>query len=246
MHGIDTYVCTPVPELEPVRWKRIFSIPIVECGEPLVPISLYPERILARSSYFIQGYREAYAEIYLREGVYEKLVQAADSLPPAYRLVVYDGWRPVDLQFTLHEEYVEGLRERYPEKSEEEVRELASHFVAAPSTDPSGPSPHSTGASLDLTIADEKGRLLYMGAVFDEKSERSETTYFESVEEDAGRSLQEARDNRRLLYHVMTYAGFTNYSAEWWHYDYGNQNWIYFSGLAGNARYGIVEVPLGR
>ncbi|MCG4287414.1 D-alanyl-D-alanine dipeptidase, partial [Lactobacillaceae bacterium KNUT 0156] len=33
------------------------------------------------------------------------------------------------------------------------------------------------------------------------------------------------RENRRLLYHVMTQAGFTNYIEEWWHFDYGNQNW---------------------
>ncbi|MBQ4051251.1 MAG: hypothetical protein IJD13_06430, partial [Oscillospiraceae bacterium] len=44
--------------------------------------------------------------------------------------------------------------------------------------------------------------------------------YFEEHDEDP-----EARDNRRLLYHVMIRAGFTNYDGEWWHFDYGNPLW---------------------
>ena len=39
-----------------------------------------------------------------------------------------------------------------------------------------------------------------------------------------------ALGNRRLLYHVMVSAGFTNYPDEWWHFDYGNQNWALMSG----------------
>lgn len=243
MSALKEYLYREIPALRPLDWKEIFKIPIEESGEPLVPISLYPEKVLVRSIYFHQGYGDALPELYLREGVYECLVHAADSLPESYRLVVYDGWRPVPLQLSLFEEYVRELAALHPEMGEEDLENLASMYVAVPSTDPRGPSPHSTGASVDLTLADGKGRLLPMGGGFDEKSKRSETRYYEDREDGSS-----AQQNRRLLYHVMTAAGFTNYPEEWWHYDCGNQNWVYFSGGTGEwcgdgttARYGIVQ-----
>ena len=36
---------------------------------------------------------------------------------------------------------------------------------------------------------------------------------------------EEVRKNRRLLYHVMSAAGFVNYDGEWWHYSYGDRQW---------------------
>jgi D-alanyl-D-alanine dipeptidase len=227
-----------IPSLRPLRWEEIFKVPIRESGEKLVPVSLYPERILARSIYYQQGYAAAFPEVYLREGVYECLIRAAEALPGGYKLVVYDGWRPVPLQLSLFEEYVAELADCHPGKDQEELKRLASMYVAAPSSDPRRPSPHSTGASVDLTIVDEMGRLLPMGGGFDEKSERSETHFYEKPEADPA-----IQRNRRLLYHVMTGAGFTNYPEEWWHYDCGNQNWVYFSGKDAEgieARYGIV------
>lgn len=235
--NFDQIIEKAIPHLPPVDWDKISDIPIVECHEALVPAGLYPERILARSIYFQQKYPEAYPEVYVREEVYEKLVQAAESLPPGYRLVIFDGWRPIDLQRSLHEEYVEELAGRFPEKPEAELHKLAAQYVATPSSDPKSPSPHSSGGSVDLSISDPQGRLLYMGGDFDEKSSRSETRYYES----SGINDPKALSNRRLLYHIMTAAGFTNYSEEWWHYDFGNQNWAYFSTGEKAARYGIVN-----
>jgi hypothetical protein len=40
-----------------------------------------------------------------------------------------------------------------------------------------------------------------------------------------------AKKNRRLLYHAMKKAGFTNYPSEWWHYDYGDTFWGALTGL---------------
>lgn len=230
MSAFKEYPFREIPALRPLDWKEIFKVLIEESGEPLVPVSLYPEKILARSIYFREGYEKARPELYLRKGVYECLVRAADSLPTGYKLVVYDGWRPVPLQLSLFDEYVRKLSALHPEKGEEELKNLASMYVAVPSTDPRRPSPHSTGASVDLTLADGKGRLLSMGGRFDEKSKRSETRYYEDRDDEPS-----LKQHRRLLYHVMISAGFTNYPEEWWHYDCGNQNWVYFSGGADGA-----------
>ena len=92
--------------------------------------------------------------------------------------------------------------------------------MVLPSSDPKKPSPHSTGGSVDVTILDESGIPLDMGTKFDDSSIASSTAYFEKVDDII-------TENRRLLYHVMTEQGFTNYSEEWWHFDYGNQNWAW-------------------
>ena len=46
--------------------------------------------------------------------------------------------------------------------------------------------------------------------------------------------------NRRLLFHAMTGAGFTNYRGEWWHFDFGNQRWANIAAVP-HAIYGAAE-----
>jgi D-alanyl-D-alanine dipeptidase len=67
-----------------------------------------------------------------------------------------------------------------------------------------------------------------MGAAFDETTPRSYTRYLEKKLEDEEILKAEqkvALKNRRILYHAMTEAGFTNFPNEWWHFNYGNQPW---------------------
>jgi alanine dehydrogenase len=98
---------------------------------------------------------------------------------------------------------------------------------------------------VDLTIVDANGEMLPMGTDFDEMTERSLTRHFEErVErgEILSASEQEALRNRRLLYHLMTRAGFTNFPNEWWHFDFGNKVWSCMrGGKAGPAVYGAAE-----
>jgi len=69
-----------------------------------------------------------------------------------------------------------------------------------------------------------QAELLDMGTVFDEVLPQTETCYYEGLDE---RQLtaheRKIRDNRRLLHQVMAAVGLSNYPAEWWHYDGGNQ-----------------------
>jgi D-alanyl-D-alanine dipeptidase len=78
-----------------------------------------------------------------------------------------------------------------------------------------------------LTIVDEQGKPLDMGTEFDSFKETAHTAYFEKQN---GKQAEAIRENRRLLYHVMTAAGFTNLPTEWWHYDYGDRFWAYYKG----------------
>ena len=224
-------------------WGKAQALPIEDCREELVPASLVPDKLLVHPIYFLNGIEGALPECYSRGGVLLVRLEAADLLPPGFRLVLLDGWRPVSLQSALFDKYCEELRETMPFKDNDEINLLASRFVAFPSTRVERPSPHLTGGAIDITIADDKGLCLFMGSYFDETTNRSETVYFEkkvsSGEAISGKAL-EALDNRRMLFRVMTKVGFTNFPDEWWHFDYGNQNWAFMKGEKA-AFYGAGE-----
>ena len=110
------------------------------------------------------------------------------------------------------------------ELSDEELDKLTRTCVSMPSYNILRPAVHSTGGAVDLTIVGPDGETLEMGTGFDEFNDATWTYAFEP---DSGTGLvnDEARDNRRLLYNVMTEVGFTNLPSEWWHFDYGDGMW---------------------
>lgn len=65
--------------------------------------------------------------------------------------------------------------------------------------------------AIDLTLRDEHGNILDMGAEFDEMHERSHA-YHPSVPPAAQR-------NRLLLNAIMTGGGFVGIPSEWWHFE---------------------------
>ncbi|MGR8773894.1 M15 family metallopeptidase [Leuconostoc citreum] len=204
-------------------WLAVKNIPIKPLEEDLVPINFFPEKIQISPQYFLQKLPGAIPELYLRQGVYEKLITASNDLPSGYKFLIYDAWRDIKTQQALFDILYERHRQQNPNMTVNELQQLTLKIVALPSTNLLKPSPHNTGGSVDLTIIDSVGRLLNMGTPFDEASIRAQTTYFDDP-------LNVIRKNRQLLYNIMTRHGFTNYSEEWWHYDYGNQNWAWVSG----------------
>lgn len=225
----------PIPPLsEPPDWARL---PIVECGEPLVPLTDEDasHRILFRAQYVLDGIPGAPETIWVRSGVRDRLRRAAGLLPPRLVLTVFDGHRPLIVQKYLYDAYEAQLRRERPELSGDELLMAVRQFVAAPNPDPACPPPHRTGGAVDVYLTDaETGEALAMGTAPDETRPASLTRYFEE------QPAEPFTTNRRLLFFAMTWAGFTNYRGEWWHYDYGNQRWANCCGAA-HAIYGIAE-----
>ena len=176
------------------------------------------------------------------------------------QLVVVDGYRTVDTQDALFQKYVTWLQNRYPEKSLEQLSLDAQKMVSIAPRDPAilekSPPPHSTGGSVDIVIVrkehinveddhwlDAEDVVLNFGAEFDEMmhdiyaDQRSATRFFETIENPTAEEL-EARNNRRLLHHLMTNAGFSSYHDEWWHYDFGNQ--FHAARVGDEAEFGFV------
>ena len=195
------------------------------CDSPLVQIE--PDaRLEIHMMYPALGMRNGYQDCLLRKEAADMLETAKTLLPEGCRFVIWDAWRPVALQQELYTYYRDVIIEEFhlAEKSPAEQAEFISQFVADPVADRTYPPAHTTGGAIDLTIAGPDG-LLAMGTEFDAFTDRTETTWFEQNDAD-----ETVRDNRRLLYHIMTEAGFTNLASEWWHYETGDRNWSKVTG----------------
>lgn len=214
---MDLHLYKPIPADIPEN----FTEPVSDfIEEPLVEVK-NSERILIRPQYYMQKIEGSLPAIYVRKKVRDLLVKAGERLPDNYKFVLYDAWRPYAVQKFLFDRYMKTLCENpllrnLPQKA---LMEKASVFVSLPSTDPYHPSVHATGGAVDLTIANEKEEELDMGTDFDAFDDRAFTRYFELSEN------SKVKNNRRILYNIMTSVGFTNLSSEWWHFDYGDSFW---------------------
>ena len=179
------------------------------------------ERIDVCMQYPILNMENAEIECLVREEVYQRLMIAADMLPPGFKLRIWDAWRPFALQKEIYERYSSKIIDSFSleECTENEKNRMISKFVSLPIRDKHNPPVHTTGGAVDLTILDNFGLELEMGTNFDEFTKRTYTGFFDNGENEL------VRNNRRFLYDIMSNAGFTNLPSEWWHYDYGDKLW---------------------
>lgn len=225
-----------IPRLSDPDWNQVSALPIVENHQDLVPASLAPGNLVCYPAYYKLGIPNAVPECYIRREVYMRLLAAARTLPEGITLLVLDSWRPYSVQQYLYDTLYNAIEHHWPYKATAELEQLTREFVSLPSTNPKAPSPHLTGGSVDVTLLDSNGLMLDMGTLFDEATPWSHTAAFEELG-CLGTRERQIISNRRLLYKVMTEAGFTNLPSEWWHYDFGNQLWAWYSGQA-QACYG--------
>ena len=214
----------PVPITEFLSGK----IPVTHpSDEPLVCMN---DRFICDSKYYRWAETGGKAlpgsgpYIMCRRTVFEMLENAEALLPEGYRFIIFDAYRPVAVQQALWDYYRGRFREQNPEKTEEEIDEMTLFCVSLPSYDILLPSLHNTGGAVDLSIIGPDGKELDMGCEFDEFTDAAWTAYFEDGQTGDGANIR-ARDNRRMLFSVMTGAGFTNLPSEWWHFDYGDEKW---------------------
>lgn len=84
---------------------RITSLPVTDCGDPLVDVRGYREIIIA-------GKRASAnpGHSLVRSGTLERLLAAARSLPPNVFLCLEEGFRSLEVQKLLFNSYVAELR----------------------------------------------------------------------------------------------------------------------------------------
>jgi len=158
--NIESLVEKDIPQLSSVSgWKEI---PVQPSSEPLVPLGLSSNyNIFTSSIYFSEHDNSPYLPtqlsgslitIFVRQGVAERLIRAEEMLPKGYHLVVFDGWRPLEVQKSLYDEYYQSLKTKFPNWSEDELAQETQKYVSLPSNNPARPSPHNTGGAIDLAI----------------------------------------------------------------------------------------------
>jgi len=226
-------------------------IPIVDCGDPLQALPAELLR-LEPHPYASAGapYGAGQSPFQLRRGVLRRLLQAQAELQrrnPSCRLAIFDGWRPVAVQAfmvqrTVHEQCrAAGVDPEQPSQQRLQIEAEVGRFWAPPSPDPATPPPHSTGAAVDLTLADAAGRPLDMGGEIDAIGALSEPDHHAAAAAADPTSQAALWHQRRcLLAEVMGLAGFAQHPNEWWHFSYGDQLWAWLQQQP-RAIYGRVE-----
>jgi D-alanyl-D-alanine dipeptidase len=227
-------------------------VPIHDCAEPLVELPAGLLR-LEPHPYAALGapYGVGASPFRLRSTGVERLLQAQLALQaeaPGWRLAIFDAWRPLAVQrfmveHTIGEECARlGVDPHQPSAQLDALVAEVGRFWAPPSEDPTTPPPHSTGAAVDLTLADGSGTVVSMGSAIDAIGAVSEPDHYREV---AALALelslqQQAHDwhrRRCLLWRAMAAAGFAQHPNEWWHFSWGDQLWAWRQDQP-QARYG--------
>ncbi|MBU1558026.1 M15 family metallopeptidase [Patescibacteria group bacterium] len=240
-----------IPEL--AGWKEI---DVDAKLESLVPVGILSDfDIFTSSIYYSEHNNSPYKPnqlhgsnitIFLRQDVAKRLLQAERLLPTGYHLTIFDGWRSLEVQKSLYDEYHNALKNKFPNWDESMLSEETQKYVSLPSDDPNKPSPHNTGGSVDLAIirlpnnieddleklsSDEEAErakiilthaeMLNFGTKFDWGGQEAALRYFEEQKEKRELSNEESKalKNRRILYHLMKTVGLEPYVDEWWHFN---------------------------
>ncbi|MDD7019228.1 MAG: M15 family metallopeptidase [Hornefia butyriciproducens] len=219
---MSNYTETPIPvlpDLEQYTKTAFIDSPLTEVKES--------EKIDIRMQYPVLGFKNGEQRCFLRREVHEMLQNAAAKLPEGYRFRIWDTWRPFALQEELFVSYSAKIIKEFhlEDMSEEEQHSFIGKFVANPIPDRTLPPAHTTGGAVDLTLVGPDGEELEMGCGFDAFTDKTRAAFFETEEAAGLPDAELIRDNRRLLYHLMLEAGFTNLPSEWWHFEYGDKNW---------------------
>jgi zinc D-Ala-D-Ala dipeptidase len=219
-------ITIPIPSIpDVVGWG---DIPIVDTVEPLVSLEGLSEKIVVKPYYGLLKIPNAIQGVYVREKLAELLLETTKKLPVGMKWIVFDGWRPLEVQTHLYEDLKTRVKLANPALTQDEISAYVSKYVSMPNDNYLMPSPHLTGGAIDLGLLDKHGNLLEMGTPFDDFTEKSHTRYYEVMEKARGKIDEESKKyqlNRRFQYYLLTEVGFTNYNQEWWHYDFGNQFW---------------------
>jgi zinc D-Ala-D-Ala dipeptidase len=158
-------------------------------------------------------------------------VEAAERLPAGLNLTIVEAWRSPAVQRQMYLATEREFREKHLEWSPAVLRRVVNRFSAPP--DHRVPPPHCTGGAVDLEITTQDGQSLDVTSPYPATSRESAAT-------DVRGLTPTARANRQLLVSTLTAVGFTNYPAEWWHWEYGTPGWALRSGHP-YAIYGLVE-----
>lgn len=187
--------------------RSVELIQFLEVAPDFVEVGLLPGaevelRYASENNFMNENIYGEFVRAFLHVGAAEKFERAIGALQrkrAGCRFLLLDCLRPRWAQWELWRR-VEGTPEE--------------RYVANPERG----SMHNFGVAVDLTVIDEAGAELDMGAGFDEFSERAEPRNEERLLAEGVLSATQV-ENRLLLRESMEEAGFFHIPHEWWHFD---------------------------
>lgn len=185
------------------------NVPVESTNEPLVPIPTSVNLTARQIDPDMLTYTGK--RVFVRQTILQKLKQAAELLAVqdnGLRLEVVYGYRALEIQRRLFEEYKAKLSPQY---SEEALLAAVHRLVAVPEV-----AGHPAGAAVDIQIVRSSEPLNFGTKVHEFTPDTFTFSPFIS---------KEAWGNRQLLRRVMLQAGFAPFDGEWWHFSYGDKEW---------------------
>ncbi len=215
--------------------KPYQTVPIDECGEPLLPIPPSIPRLVPHPYMSLGAPYGDRSPFCLRAGVIQRLLNARTQLQHQYPdldLIIFDAYRPVAVQqFMVDYSLREQAKARsldpdaLTDRQHTDLMATVLQFWAIPSDDPLDPPPHSTGSAVDLTLCDRHTQqVLDLGSAIDEISERSYPDHFARSDHPDAPIFDH---RRQILRTVMIQQGFAQHPHEWWHFSYGDRLWAW-------------------
>ena len=197
----------PTEQPEPSRFNDSIqgiynSFGLVEVADPRIIVDL---RYTTDNNFMGTVLYDTLDRLMLQAEVSERLSlcqDLLDSLHPGYRLKVFDGVRPLQVQREMWE-----ALDSIPPLNR-------GKFVSNPIFG----SVHNFGTAVDITICDSLGNELDMGAGYDDFRPiafPSREAHFLKT----GELTKEQWENRRLLRRIMRSQRFSNIPSEWWHFN---------------------------
>ncbi len=131
----------------------INRVKISESNEPMIDIRK------CHDFFFGNGLEQRDA-VYVRRGVYERLIMVTQSLPGEYRLKIMSAHRSLPEQQDLWNRQMVRTRAENPNASESELITINRRFVSQPHHGFGG---HQTGGAVDVTLCDTNGADVGLG-----------------------------------------------------------------------------------
>ncbi|WP_411028791.1 M15 family metallopeptidase [Spongiimicrobium sp. 3-5] len=153
----------------------------------------------------------------VREDIFIKIGRISKQLDRQNKiLIVRSAWRSSEHQQLLWDSKFAYYRKKHPEKSNTEIKEIISYFIASPTM-----SMHATGGAVDALIYDKlEDRVMDFGTNNGLEINLSKKCYpyYPDIS-------PEAKKNRALLIGLFEDENFVCDLKEYWHFDYGNVVW---------------------
>lgn len=184
---------------------------LVNGKDTLVPVDAYNKAIYwdlkyaTTDNFMHRVLYDTLKKVYVQKEVALRLAKCQQYLTGRnadYHLLVYDGVRPLSVQWEMW-----NALDSIPALER-------GKFVSNPRKG----SVHNYGAALDLTICSSKRIPLDMGAPYDDIRKIA----YPSLESEflaRGALTEQQVNNRKLLRRAMKSQGFLNIPTEWWHFN---------------------------